>query len=32
MKERPPVWELWIGVFAILFNLYGALAMHFLYK
>lgn len=32
MKERPPVWELWIGAFAILFNLYGALAMHFLYK
>ncbi|MBR0444823.1 MAG: hypothetical protein IJK14_05570 [Clostridia bacterium] len=31
LKKTPRNWELFLGVFAILFNLYGAVAMHFLH-
>ena len=31
LKDRPKPWELWLGAFAILFNLYGAAAMHILH-
>lgn len=31
MQERPKRWELWLCAFAVLFNLYGAIAMHLLY-
>ena len=32
LKKTPRNWELFLGVFAVLFNLYGAVAMHFLYS
>jgi len=31
LKDRPKHWELWLGAFAILLNLYGAIAMHILH-
>lgn len=31
LKDRPKPWELWLGAFAILFNLYGVVAMHILH-
>ena len=32
IKKAPRNWELFLGAFAVLFNLYGAVAMHFLYS